>query len=201
MRVYHHHRVAHYSIIDPVDEVLLVAMSQLGDLVLNLQRVDVASGRATGAPISAVVPMRGEIDAGQIDGWLKQLYAPTVFKRYGYIAVVANVDGAVVTINGQVRGETPLDGRIKVAAAKSYRVSLTKPGRVSFAARIDVVADSTVEVRAEMPELHGSVPWYKRWYPWAILGAVVAGGAVGSVLYVTRPDDSKSSGFATIPTH
>jgi PEGA domain-containing protein len=177
-----------------VDEVLLVAMSQLGAVVLSLQRVDVLSGKATGSPVSAVLPATGPGGDDQIDGWLRQLYPPTVFKRYGYLSIRARVDGAVVKLNGLVQGETPLEGRIKLAAPKAYIVTVTKPGRVSSSARIDVVPDGTVEWTAELPEAEGPLPWYKRWYTWAIAGAVAAaavGAGVG--LYFGQGDDSRSS--------
>ena len=155
---------------------------------MNLQRIDAASGRVTGTPISAVLSA-GSIDKDKIDGWMRRLYPPEVFNRFGTITITANVEGAVISINGKVVGETPLDGPLKMPALKSYRVQLTKAGRVPFAARIDVVPDSTVEVNAELPEAQVATPWYKRWYPWAILGAVVAGGAIGAAVYVTRPDE------------
>ena len=181
-----------------VDEVLLVAMSQLGDLVINLQRIDLSTGRAAGAPLSTVLTSN-TIDPDKLDEWLRRLYPPALFKLFGRITITANIEGALVKLNDKVMGETPLDKPLRVEAPKSYKVNLTREGRVPFAARIDVVPDATVEVNAELPELQQATPWYKRWYPWAILGAVVAGGAVGTALWVTRPDEANASGFVTLP--
>ena len=103
------------------DEVLLVGISQLGDLVLALQRIDVET-RALSSQLSAVVPEGREISDEQIDGWLHQLYPPEAFKRYGLISVKANVSGARVLLNGVDRGATPLEGKLKVPAPLTYTV-------------------------------------------------------------------------------
>jgi hypothetical protein len=177
-----------------VDEVLLLGISKLGDVVLALQRIDVET-RSVAGQLSEVLPPTDEVDDKKLLGWLKQLYPPDTFKRYGFIAVTANVDGATVTINGQEKGETPLDGKLKVLAPRAYRVDLTKDGFTPFAARIDVPPDATIEVRAEMSRDQGTVPWYKRWYLWAIVGGVVAASAIGVLVYEVQPDTSHVNGF------
>jgi hypothetical protein len=183
------------------DEVLLVAVSQLGDLVVNLQRIDV-EGEKVAAQHSEVlsegaVP-EAKIDE-RIDEWLKKLYPPEVFKRYGFIAVTSNVDGAKVTINEKDAGETPLPDKIRVLAPRNYHVGLTRSGYLPFSARIDVVPDSSVEVRAELSPETASVPWYKRWYVWGIVGGVAAGVAIGTAVYLTRPDQLHDAGFVVLP--
>ncbi len=177
-----------------VDEVLLVGISKLGDVVLALQRIDVGEQKVS-AQLSEVLNPDEEVDDKKLAGWLKQLYPPEVFKRYGYIVVTANVEGAAVTINGMDKGETPLEGKVRVLAPRSYRVDLSKSGFTPFAARIDVPPDATVEVRAEMVREEGPVPWYKRWWLWAILGAAVAGGAIGFTVYALQPDNTHVMGF------
>jgi hypothetical protein len=176
-----------------VDEILLVGISKLGDVVLALQRIDVSSQKATNQ-LSEVLPADEGIDDRKLSGWLKQLYPPDVFKRYGSIVVTANVDGALVTINGQERGETPLEGPVKVLAPRGYRVDVTKPGFVPFVARIDVPPDAKVEVRAELSREQGQVPWYKRWWPWAIAGGLIAAAAVTVLVIELRPDMSTVMG-------
>lgn len=182
-----------------VDEVLLVAMSQLGDLVINLQRVDVESGKAVVTPVSAVLSSPA-VEREVIGPWLRQLYPPEVFVRYGRILVTANVDGAVISLNGKVSGETPLDGPITVLAPRSYRVTVTKKDRITFQARIEVLPDATVEVAADLPPEQLATPWYKRWYPWAIVGGVVAGAAAATILYIRRPDEYNNQGFVITPS-
>ena len=175
-----------------VDEVLLVAVSQLGDVVLALQRIDVVAAE-TGPHLAETLPPGQDPDDEKLIGWLRQLYPPEVFKRFGSIAVSANVDGAELQLNGQKRGLTPLAGPLRVPAPRAYRLNVAKPGYVPFSARIDVLPDATVEVRAELSPREGTA-WYKRWYLWAIVGGAVAGGAIGVAAYATRPDDSKVAG-------
>jgi hypothetical protein len=183
-----------------VDEVLLVAVSQLGDVVLNLQHIDVEE-RGVAGQLSEVLAPEGEPPDGKLDDWLHALFPPEVFKRWGFIAVSANVDGARVQINGQERGLTPLAAKVRVLAARGYRVTVEKSGYAPFAARIDVVPDASVEVRAELQAREGGVPWYKRWYVWAIVGGGLAAGAgIGVGLWLgTRPDQMHDSGYVVLP--
>jgi hypothetical protein len=177
-----------------VDEIMLVGISKLGDVVLALQRIDVSTQKATNQ-LSEVLPADEEIDDRKLSGWLKQLYPPDVFKRYGFIVVTANIDGAGVTINGQERGETPLEGPIRVLAPRGYRVDVTKRGFTPFVARIDVPPDAKVEVRAELSREQGQVPWYKRWWPWAIAGGLIAAAAVTVLAVELQPDMSQVMGM------
>ncbi len=176
-----------------VDEILLVGVSKLGDLVLALQRIDVGEGRAIGQ-LSQVLA-DPEVSDELLLSWLHQLYPPDVFKRYGFIVVTANLAGATVTVNGQGRGETPLEEKLTVLAPRIYRVELTRPGYIPFEARIEVPPDGTVEVRAELQLQTPPVRWYNRWYVWAITGAVVAGAAAGAMAYALQPDRGHVEGF------
>src|SRR6185295_19149810 len=97
------------------------------------------------------------------------------------------------------QGETPLPGKIRVLAPRGYRVSVTRPGYTPFAARIDVVPDASVEVRAELSREEAPVPWYKRWYVWGIVGGVVAGAAIRTAIYMTRPDEEHDAGVIVLP--
>lgn len=180
------------------DEVLLVAISQLGDLVVNVQRIDIDRQKSL-TQFSEVIAIDGPVSDEKLDEWLRKLYPPETFKRYGTIAVTANVDGARLTINNQDKGETPLARKLRVLAPRSYNVSLTKKGYLPFSASIDVVPDANVEVRAELAPEEPAQPWYKRWYVWAVVGGVVAGGAIGTALYVTRPDNDHDAVFIVLP--
>lgn len=179
------------------DEVLLIGVSQLGNVVLALQRIDARKGVA-GARLAESLPPDTEPLDDEMLGWLRQLYPPDVFKRYGAIKVVADVSGANVQLNGEGQGKTPITAPLTVRAPATYKVRVAKAGHVPFEATIDVLPDATVEVQARLPREAGKVPWYQRWYVWAAVGgAVAAAGAAAGIYYGTRVDETPM-GFITI---
>lgn len=179
-------------------EVLLVGVSQLGDVILAMQRIDVARGTA-GARLAESLAPDSEPTDEEIVGWLRQLFPPDVFKRYGSIKVVSDVSGAQVAFNGEYQGRTPIAGAIKVSAPQTYKVRVTKPGFVPFQAGIDVLPDATVEVRVALTRESQPVPWFKKWYVWAAVGGAVAiAGASVAIYYGTRVDETPM-GFIDAP--
>jgi hypothetical protein len=109
------------------------------------------------------------------------------------------VDGARVLLDGQSRGTTPLARKLRVPAPRKYELELTKKGWLPFSARLDVVPDATVEVDAKLGEEAAPLSWYKRWYVWAIVGALAVGAGAGAVVYLTRPDNMHDRGVVVIP--
>jgi hypothetical protein len=172
------------------DEVLLVGVSQLGDVVLAMQRIDARRGES-GSRLAESLPPDTEPLDDEVLGWLRQLYPPEAFRRYGAIQVAADLDGAQVSLNGDAVGTTPLAQPIQVRAPATYRVRIDKPGYAPFQAKIDVLPDATVEVRASMQRRTGPIAWYKRWYVWAAVGGAVAiAGASVAIYYGTRQDEA-----------
>jgi PEGA domain len=172
------------------DEVLLVGVSQLGDVVLAMQRIDARKGES-GARLAESLAADTEPMDDELLGWLRQLYPPEAFRRYAAIQVMADVDGAEVTLNGEASGKTPIGHALEVRAPASYRVKIEKPGYVPFQAKIDVLPDATVEVRATLSPRAQPQPWFKRWYVWAAVGGAVAiAGAGVAIYYGTRTDQS-----------
>jgi len=181
------------------DEVVLIGISQLGDVVLAIQRIDARRGRMLSRLTESLSADNEVITDEQMLGWLKQLFPPELFKRYGAIRILADVADAEVMLNDELRGQTPVAEPLRVRAPAMYRVKLTKPGFAPFQAGIDVIPDATVEVRATLVRLNRELPWFKRWYVWLTVGAVVAaaGVAVG-VYYGTRVDETPM-GFISAP--
>src|SRR5262249_26029056 len=103
------------------DEVLLVGVSQLGDVVLAMQRIDAKPGEV-GARLAESLPPDSEPLDDEVLGWLRQLYPPEAFRRYGAIQVLADVDGAQVSLNGEASGKTPIGKPISVRAPASYKL-------------------------------------------------------------------------------
>jgi hypothetical protein len=181
-----------------VQEVLLIGVSQLGDTVLAMQRIDVRKGEA-GARLAESLPADTEPTDDEMLGWLRQLFPPDVFKRYGAIKIVTNVAGAAVELNGESQGKTPIAESIKVRAPATYKVRLSKSDYVTFQAGIDVLPDATVEVRATLVREEGKQPWYKKWYVWAAVGGAIAiAGAAVAIYYGTKVDETPM-GFINNP--
>jgi hypothetical protein len=181
-----------------VDEVLMVGVSQLGDVVVALQRIDARKGQAR-ARVTDTLAVDTEVGNLVILGWLKQLYPPETFKRYGSIRIYANVEGAEITVNERNVGDTPLADPVRVRAPGNYRVKLMKTGFAPFSAGIDVLPDATVEVRATLTASLGPLPWYKRWWTWAIVGGAIAIAGVGVGVYFGTRVDETPKGFISVP--
>jgi hypothetical protein len=179
-------------------EVLLIGVSQLGDVVLAMQRIDARRGTSGARLAESLAPDAVPTDQ-EILGWLRQLFPPEVFKRYGAIRIVTDIKGAEVKLNNEAFGNTPIEDPVKVRAPGRYKVRVAKKGYVPFEAGIDVLPDATVEVKATLVAEEGKQPWYKRWYVWGIVGGAVAvaGVAVG-VYYGTRVDETPM-GFIVLP--
>lgn len=163
-----------------VDEVLLVGISELGDLIVALQRVDVRT-RAVASRIAESLPPDTEPDDATIERWLRRLMPPEDFRRYGTIRVRSNVDGALVRVGGEARGTTPI-APIVVEAPARIEVRVTKKGYVEFVARIDVPPDATVEVTPELSRRGAADAWQKKWWVWALAGTLLTGAVVMGVV-------------------
>ena len=176
-----------------VDEVLLVGISQFGDLIVALQRVS-AQGEVL-ARLAESLPAGTEPDLATLRGYVHKLLPPEEFRRYGTIRVVTNVAGAAVVVDGRLRGVTPL-APLVLSAPASVEVSGTKRGYQDFQARIDVQPEATVEVRPRLLKRE-TVTWYKKWWVWAIVGGTAAGVATGSLLLIGNgPPSTVSVGLA-----
>lgn len=138
----------------------------------------------------------------------------------GVVAVLADVPGAKVTIDGQPRGQVPLSNielkpgsheivvsregfepevsRLAIRAGKDYTVNAHlkpaeggKPPVLASADRPQQPVLTPPESQdplvpltptPEEPEVSSDKPWFKRWYVWAGVGAVVAAAAAGTVV-------------------
>jgi hypothetical protein len=180
------------------NEVLLVGVSQLGDTILALQRIDSKRGEA-GARLAESLPADKEITDEQALGWLRQLFPPETFRRFGSIAVDADQAGAAVSLNGEPAGKTPLSEPVKVRAPATYKLRVEKSGFVPFQARVDVLPDANVEVHATMVRESKEVPWFKRWYVWATIGGAIAIGGVATAVYFGTRTDSTPLGYVMKP--
>ncbi len=179
-------------------EVLLVGVSQLGDIVIALQRIDAKRGEA-GARLAESLPPDGDVTNEQALNWLKQLFPPDVFRRYGTIAIDADQSGAQVTISGESAGRTPLTAPVRMRAPATYDIKVAKGGFAPFEARVDVLPDANVEVHATLVRETREVPWYKKWYVWAAVGGVLAAGGAATAIYFGTRVDPTPLGYVQKP--
>lgn len=162
-------------------EVILVGVSELGDVILTMQRIDVASHEVTGRIADSLAARSAPSDA-QITGYVNRLLPPSDFLRFGVIDIVANLAGAAVSVGGQPRGVTPV-GALKLPAPASYDIRIEKPGYLPFTTRIALPPDGEIKVEAELARRGAEPAWYQHWYVLAAAGAIVA-GAGGTAIYL-----------------
>lgn len=165
-------------------EVILVGVSELGDVILTMQRIDVAS-HAVSARIADSLADGATPSDAQVDGYLQRLLPPTDFMRFGVIDIVANLTGAAVTVGGERRGETPIQP-LKLPAPATYEIRVEKVGFQAYKTRVALPPDGEIKVEANLSRPGGSPAWYQRWYVVAGLGLVVAGAGGTAIYFATR---------------
>lgn len=165
-------------------EVILVGVSELGDVILTMQRIDVESHSVEGRIADSLAAGATPSDA-QLNTYLTKLLPPSDFLRFGIIDVVASERGALVTVGGQPRGETPLPP-LKLHAPASYDVRVEKTGFVPFTTKVDLPPDAELRVNATLQHPGGKPSWWQHWYVLAGASLIVAGAAGGTIYYVTQ---------------
>lgn len=172
--------VAHVGKKLKCDEVILVGISQLGDLILAMQRIEVSSHRVLTQLADSLQPNR-EILSADLQRYLHRLLPASDFKRYGNILIHTEKKADEVFIDDAYQGKTPLPP-IKVLAPKRYGVRVSRSGHADFFARLDVLPDTTVEVTPVLtPEGRGG-SWYKQWWVWTLIGGAVAATATIAIV-------------------
>lgn len=164
-----------------VDEILLVGVSELGDVILTLQRIDRRG--AVAARLAEAMPAGTAPSASDLDRFLRRVFPESDFQRFGSIRVEANIRGASVFFGERKVGITPL-APVRVLAPRDYEVRVAKSGYSPFRANIAVAPESEVRVNPELTALPDDA-WYKRWWVLAIAGGVAAAATVGTVVLMT----------------
>ncbi|HEY0477388.1 MAG TPA: PEGA domain-containing protein [Kofleriaceae bacterium] len=172
-------------------EVILVGISELGDVILTMQRIDVAGREVTGRVADSLAAGAAPSDP-QITGYVNRLLPPSDFLRFGVIDIVANLAGAAVTVGGQSRGMTPIEA-LKLPAPASYDIRVEKAGYLPFTTRVALPPEGEVKVEAELAR-RGAAAWYQHWYVLAAAGVIVAGAGGTAIYFGTR--DTGMSGTA-----
>jgi hypothetical protein len=178
-----------------VAEVILIGVSELGDVILTMQRIDVARREVTGRVADSLAAGSAPSDAA-ISGYVQRLLPPSDFLRFGVIDIVANLAGAAVSVGGQPRGVTPVEALVLPAPA-SYDIRVEKTGYVPFTTRVALPPDAEIKVEAQLSRRGGDAAWYQHWYVLAAAGVVVA-GATGTAIYVGTRSSPPPAGDGTL---
>jgi hypothetical protein len=170
------------------DEVLLVGISEFGDVILTLQRIDVPRRRVATRIAEALAEDAAPTDP-ELTGYLRRVMPDSDFLQYGTIRVSANLAGAEVYVGRERRGRTPIEA-LRVLAPATYELRLVKKGYVPFEAKVAVPPEGEVEVDARLTREGAGGRWYARWWVAALAGVVVAGGIGVGVWIAQDPPTS-----------
>lgn len=165
-------------------EVILVGVSELGDVILTMQRIDVA-GRAVASRIADSLAEDATPSDAQVDAYLQRLLPPTDFLRFGVIDIVANLAGASVIVGDERRGETPIPP-LKLPAPATYEIRVEMTGFLPYRTKVALPPEGEIKVEANLARPGARPAWYQRWYVVAGLGLVVAGAGGTAIYYATR---------------
>ena len=164
-------------------EVVLVGVSELGDVILTMQRIDV-SAHTVSARVADSLPTTAQPSEDQLAQYLSRLLPPGDFVRFGVLDIIASEAGAAVTVNQVPRGTTPIPP-LRLSAPAKYQIHVEKSGFVPFTGQVSLPADGEITLRANLQRPGGHVAWYQHWY---IVAAAVAltGGVAGGAVYYER---------------
>jgi hypothetical protein len=165
-------------------EVILVGISELGDVILTMQRIEVAS-RTVASRVADSLAAGAIPSDSQIADYVNRLLPPSDFLRFGVIELVANLSGAAVTVGGQPRGVTPIEA-LKLQAPATYDIRVEKSGYVPFSTKVALPPDGEIKVEAELSRRSAGEAWYQRWYVLAAAGVVLAGAGSTAIYFATR---------------
>ena len=165
-------------------EVIMIGVSELGDVILTIQRIDVATRTVSSRLADSISGGQFPNDA-KLDGYLKKLLPASDFLRYGVIDIISSESGALVTVGGQQRGTTPIPA-LKLKAPASYDIRIEKRGFQPFTTSVQLPADGELRVRANLARPGGAPAWWQHWYVLAPAAVVVAGAAGGTIYFATQ---------------
>jgi hypothetical protein len=104
---------------------------------------------------------------------------PTTGKAH----ITASQPMATVTVDGKAIGFAPLDVEL---GAGGHQLEVTKEKFLPSRQELVISAGQAREVSVVLEKPVSKTPAYKQWWPWTILGVVVAGTAVGLGVGLTQ---------------
>jgi hypothetical protein len=177
-----------------VAEVLLIGVSELGDVILTVQRIDSGTGRVLDRLAEALASDAAPLDS-EVVGYLERVLPAEDFVQMGTISITVNVAGAEIVVGGRRRGVSPL-ASLRVAAPSSYDLDVKKVGYHPFHAEVRVPPDSEIKVNAQLTGLNqdNRGPWYTKGWVVAAAGVLVTGAVTAGFLLSRDRDHVTASG-------
>ncbi len=172
-----------------VEVMVSGSVAAIGDsYILDIKAVDVAS--VTQLRRIATEPLRGSpdelIESVRVAAY--RLLAPE--HLHGSIAVLSDIVGASIKLDGKLVGKTPLLAPLRDIPLGVHELRLEAPDMEPFVEPVDVRFQKTSRVLVNLiplepvappppvVRLRPAAPWYSRWYTWVAVSAVaIAGGA------------------------
>lgn len=109
--------------------------------------------------------------------------APAAEQKKGRLVVTAQPEGAIIEIDGQVRGATKWQGPLDVGV---HQVVVKKPGYYTASYDVEVQKDRERPINLTLNEDRNT-----SFVPWLIGTIVVVGVSAAAVYFVTRPKDEE----------
>lgn len=169
-----------------VDEVLLVGLSEMGDLIIAIQRINVDSKRILSRFADSIKP-RKRIKNKLLTRYLHHLFPATAFKRFGRIIINTNENGDRVFINNKEKGKTPLSP-LALPAPFRYEIKVSRLNHNDFVASLNLEPKTTISVSPTFTRQKAE-KWYKQWWVWTIVGGVVAIGTSAAIYGLSQSPD------------
>jgi PEGA domain len=168
-----------------VDEVILIALTEFGTVLISTSRIIVRKAKVRGSA-DIDVTAGGSITKLQIYKLLKKLFPKNYFKRRGTLLIKSNIKGAKVYLNKKMVGKTPIPS-MKLAAPKKYKIKVTSEGYIPFKADFRLVPKGNLEIFAELSPLSTQQVkvWYKKPWVWAVAGGILTSIAI-TTWYLTN---------------
>jgi hypothetical protein len=169
----------------------------LGDsYVVNLKLVDAADAKEL-RRVSATLRGSPEELIDEVRVAAYRLVAPE--KLVGNVAVLSDVPGASVSLDGQPVGTTPLPGALAALSVGVHHLSVSREGFSTFDEDVPVRFEKTTQVVVRQSAMtkkarralaaQGQLPIYTRWWFWGAMA--VSAVATGLLIGYTVPKQTQ----------
>ena len=186
-----------------VEYIIAGSLAKIGDtlvlaLALNNTRTATVENR-----VSENVSGKGDALIGAISRNAKVLVSKILKGREGYLVLQAAETGAVVKIDGQIRGTTPVKGRMTLTWGP-HLLEVEKAGFVSYSEDISIPNKQVLAKNIALVPSNDFIDAYEgkakkmRTAAWITSGLAVAG--VGAAIFFNQKSASTETSFAAART-